>query len=291
MTIICVFLLVTIILIYCIFQCASYKKYGDFFAPLDDKKYSYKKFLPGCLGIVEMLKLSGKGRYLTKLNQKLVMLYGSRYISYYTKVHWATKILYLFLGLILGTLFCLLDASSYLMLLIIPVSGVGLFFLVDHNLDNQYKERKFLLEKDFPNFVSKLILLVNAGLNTRQAIERIVADSNKSAPLYKELQCVISDIKAGALEYEAYMDFAERCKIKQITNFVSILQQNMKLGGSQMLFELKRMGTECWEMRKNVAKQLGETASSKLMIPISIMFLAVVLICVAPVILEFRSVF
>jgi tight adherence protein C len=192
---------------------------------------------------------------------------------------------------ILGALFCLLDASEYMALIIIPITSLGLFFLVDNNLDNQYKQRIFELERDFPNFISKLILLVNAGLNVRQAIERIVADSNKNAPLYKELYCVISDIQAGAIEYEAYMDFAERCKIKQITNFVSIVQQNMKLGGNQMLFELKRMGTECWEMRKNVAKQMGEKASSKLMIPLSIMFLAVVLICVAPVILEFRSVF
>jgi tight adherence protein C len=291
MVIICLVVVTVVVLVYGVFQCLSYRKYYDFFVPLDNKTYSYKKFLPGCLGIVEMLKLSGAGRYRTKLNQKLVMLYGSRNISYYTKVHWSVKILYLFLGVILGSLFCILDASDYLMLLVIPLSGIGLFFLVDYNLDNQYKERKFKLERDFPNFISKLILLVNAGLNIRQAIERIVADSNKTDPLYKELQTVISDIKAGELEYEAYMDFSERCKIKQITNFVSIIQQNMKLGGNQMLFELKRMGTECWEMRKNTAKQLGEKASSKLMIPLSIMFLAIILICVAPVILEFRSAF
>lgn len=291
MTTICGIVLVITIFVYGYFQCISYKKYIDFFAPLDNKTYSYKKFLPGCLGIVEILKLSGAGRYQTRLNQKLVMIYGSRYISYYTKVHWSTKILYLFLGVIIGTLFCLLDSSDYLMLLVIPFAGMGLFFLVDNNLDNQYKERKFQLERDFPNFISKLILLVNAGLNVRQAIDRIVSDNDKSAPLYKELQCVVLDVQAGSLEYEAYMDFSERCKIKQITNFVSIIQQNMKLGGNQMLFELKRMGTECWEMRKNVAKQLGEKASSKLMIPLSIMFLAVVLICVAPVILEFRSAF
>jgi len=282
-------ILILTILIYCIFQCLSYKKYGDFFEPLDNKKYSYKRFLPGCLYIVEMLQLSGAGRYQTKLNQKLVMLHGSRNLSYYSKVHWSVKIFYSFLGVILGSLICMLEGSNYLMLILIPLSGIGMFFLVDNDLDNQYKKRRFQLERDFPNFVSKLILLVNAGLNVRQAIERIVADSDKSVPLYKELHCVISDIKAGVLEHEAYMDFSERCKIKQITNFVSIIQQNMKLGGNQMLFELKRMATECWEMRKNVAKQLGEKASSKLMLPLSIMFLAIVLICVAPVILEFRS--
>ena len=38
--------LVITILIYCVFQGLSYKKYIDFFAPLDDKSYSYKNFFP-----------------------------------------------------------------------------------------------------------------------------------------------------------------------------------------------------------------------------------------------------
>ena len=40
-----------------------------------------------------------------------------------------------------------------------------------------------------------------------------------------------------------------------------------------MLYELKRLGVECWDMRKNMARQMGETASSKLMLPLMIMFL------------------
>ena len=56
-----------------------------------------------------------------------------------------------------------------------------------------------------------------------------------------------------------------------------------------MLYELKRMGTECWEMRKLNAKQLGETASSKLMLPLCMMFLAVILICMAPALLQLKG--
>lgn len=291
MQVICITILVILLLIYGICQGLNIKKYKDFFLPLDKKEYSYKAFLSGCLGIVETLKLTGAGRYQVRLSQKIVMLHGSRYVAYYSKVHWSVKIFYLFLGLILGTLFCLFGNVDYSTLLIIPVVGIGFFFLADKSLDDQYKERKFRLEKDFPDFMSKLVLLVNAGLNIRQAIERIITEARKDAPLYQELQCVITDIQAGVSENEAYADFAERCKIKQITNFVSILQQNMKLGGNQMLYELRRMGTECWEMRKNIAKQLGETASSKLMIPLVIMLLAVILICVAPVVLELRGAF
>jgi tight adherence protein C len=277
--------------VYGAFQGLNTRRYRDFFSPLDQKEYSYKALLPGCLGIVEAIKLSGAGRYQTRLSQKIVMLHGSRYLTYYTKVHWAAKVFHLILGLVLSSFFCLAGEADVNTLFIIPGAGIGMFFLADKNLEEQYRKRKFKLERDFPDFVSKLVLLVNAGLNVRQAIERIVCEVRTDEPLYQELHSVILDIQAGVPESEAYSDFAERCKIKQITNFVSVLQQNAKLGGSQMLFELRRMGTECWEMRKNIAKQLGETASSKLMIPLAIMFLAVVLICVAPVILELGRVF
>lgn len=284
-------LLMIFLLIFAICHGVYSKRFGEFFEPLDSRTYSFKAFLPGCLGIVDTLKLSGKGRYQAKLNQKLVMLYGNRHITYYTRVHWSVKIFHLFLGLIIGSLICFAGNIGFSALLVIPASGIGLFFLADKNLDDLYRERKFRFERDFPGFLSKLVLLLNAGLNVRQAIERIASENNKDSPLYQELKTVILDIQSGMLEYEAYSGFSERCRIKQLTNFVSIIQQNMKLGGNQLIFELKRMGTECWEMRKNVAKHLGEKASSKLMLPLAIMFLAIVLICVAPVILELGSAF
>ncbi len=286
MVYICGAILLLNIMIYAIFQGLYSKKCHGFFDALNDKDYSYKAFLPGCLGIVEALKLSGGGKYQTQLNQKLVMLHGSKYIAYYTKVHWSSKVFHMFLGITISSIFCMIGEFEYRALILIPISAMGMFFLADQSIDNQYKKRKFQLERDFPGFLSKLVLLINAGLNVRQAIERITEEGNCNSALYQELRVVMVDINAGELEYEAYAAFAERCKVKQITNFVSILRQNMKLGGGQMLFELKRMSTECWEMRKNTARQLGETASSKLMLPLAIMLLAVILICVAPVIVE-----
>lgn len=291
MQVISLIILVITLLIYGIFQYLFLKQYYDYFDALDQKEYSFKAFLPGCLGIVDTLKLTGAGRYQTLINQKIVMLYGSRYLTYFNRVHWAIKIFYLLLGILLTSFFCFFGKVEGLSLFVIPAAGIGFFLLADKTLDDRYKERKSKLERDFPDFMSKLVLLVNAGLNIRQAIERIAYEARKNTPLYQELQYVISDIQAGVSENEAYAGFAERCRIKQITNFVSIIRQNMRLGGNQMVFELRRMGTECWEMRKNNAKQLGETASSKLMLPLAIMFIAIVLICVAPVILELRSVF
>ncbi|NMA64696.1 MAG: type II secretion system F family protein, partial [Clostridiaceae bacterium] len=278
-------------ILYVIFQVKGTKTYKDFFSPLDEKEYSYKSFLYGALAIIELLNIKGQGQYQAKLNQKIAMVYGKRKLSYYSKVHLSVKIFYIFLGIILSSLLCLLAKADFTGLIIILASGTGFFFLADKSLQDQYSKRKFQLERDFPHFLSKLILLMNAGLNIRQAISRIASDTTVNTQLYSELRAVITDIEAGLSENEAYSAFAERCKLKQISNFVSILQQNIKLGGNQILFELRRMNTECWEMRKNTARQLGETASSKLMFPLSIMLLAIIIICVAPVIIELGSVF
>ena len=58
-----------------------------------------------------------------------------------------------------------------------------------------------------------------------------------------------------------------------------------------MLYQLKRLGVECWDMRKNVARQMGEAASSKLMLPLMIMFIAIIMICMMPALMELGNAF
>lgn len=274
---------------YGLLQVLGTQRYKELLEPLDNKEFSVKPFLPGGLLVVDWLRLDRPGRYQVWIRQKIVMLHGSRYASYYIHIHWACKILYLVLGVGIASIMGFLGEAGSDWIPFIPGFGVLLFFMADKNLEDQYRKKRLSIERDFPDFISKLVLLVNAGLPVRLAIERIVGDGGKDTVLYREFATALNDIKAGIAEQEAYSDFAERCKVKEITNFVSILLQNMKLGGGQMLFELKRMGTECWDMRKNTARQLGETASSKLMFPLAIMFIAIVMICTVPAVMIFRG--
>ncbi len=291
MGMILVFLLIGLLTmgIYGMLQIISSGRYREYLSPLDKKLYPMKNLLSGGLLMVDLLRLDKPSRYQVWIRQKIVMLHGSRYSAFYIKIHWGMKVLYLFLGIAIASIMGFLAESGTDWIPVIPGLGILLFFLADKTLDDQYKEKKLSIERDFPDFISKLILLVNAGLHVRQAIERIVMDCGKDTTLYRELATALTDIKAGVSESEAYNDFSERCKIKEITNFVSILLQNIKLGGGQMLFELRKMGTECWEMRKNTARQLGETASSKLMLPLAIIFIAIVMICAVPAVMIFRG--
>lgn len=103
-------------------------KYAEVLAQLDKKQYFFKPFLAGGLYIADRLDIKGSGRYFNWLHQKIVMLYGNRYAAYYMKIHWASKILYLFMGIFLAGMFGFLSgASGTEWLIIVPGAGIGLF--------------------------------------------------------------------------------------------------------------------------------------------------------------------
>ncbi len=52
---------------------------------------------------------------------------------------------------------------------------------------------------------------------------------------------------------------------------------------------LRLQANECWLMRKNTAQRLGEEASTKLLLPMMLMLIAILLIVAAPAILALRN--
>ena len=103
------------------------------------------------------------------------------------------------------------------------------------------------------------------------------------------MRYALMDIKAGRPEAVAYEEFARRCRVKEVTKFVSVVVMNLRRGGSEVVPVLKAQGDECWEMRKSAARQMGEEASTKILIPMMIMFLGIVLIVATPAVLSMTS--
>jgi tight adherence protein C len=123
-----------------------------------------------------------------------------------------------------------------------------------------------------------------------RAWEKISADNRKDRPLYNELAAVISDIRAGKPEIKAYEDFAKRCRSQEVTRFISVIIQNMKKGNSELVSILRVMANECWETRKNITRKLGEEASTKMILPLMLMFGAILLIVATPAVLALQGI-
>lgn len=282
-----IFIVVTGIIL--ILLMLSTKKYKEYTEPLDSNEYKLKSFIPMGLLIIDGIKYGYGSKYDRKLLTKIIEIYGAKYSHYYLQIHWANKLSYVLLTMFFLSLFGLSSKPDigYGCFALIVLVAVAVF--TDNELNEKVKKRRISMQLDFPDFLNKLILLINAGMTVPRAWEKIVTDNKKQSILYEELSLAIADIRAGKSEVSAYEDFAKRCRIPEITKFVSVVLQNIKKGNSEMVSILRFQASECWEMRKRTAKRLGEEASTKLLMPMMIMFVAILLIVTVPAILAMRG--
>lgn len=295
-----VFLLV--LLFSCKTKAGNY--YEEYLEYVNKKEYSFKDMLPAgfyfndsriLYKFMPNNLLAMLNKYNMKVNAKITEIYGAEYSEFYVQLHNANKfvvsvVLAVIFGLLSFVMGATADSSNAFIFLIISIVCLACMpLLLDKNLDKKIDERRTKIKLEFPEFVNKLTLLVNAGMTISTAWEKVVEDNKKEGPLYEELKRSAAEINAGKPEAVAYEDFGKRCKVKEIVKFVSVIVLNLKKGGSEVVPTLKIQGDECWEMRKAEAKRLGEEASSKIMLPLMMMFIGVILIVATPAMLSFSQ--
>ena len=133
----------------------------------------------------------------------------------------------------------------------------------------------------FLRCLSKLTLLVNSGMVLRDAWKRVSVTGDRA--LYQEMQNTSLEIENGIMETDAYRNFAERCNVKEIRKFASLIIQNLKKGNEELAYFLKDLSDEMWEVKKNEVKQKGEKANSRLLLPMMLIFIGILIMILVPV--------
>lgn len=279
-------------------------KYDEYMEYVDKEEYGLKDFIPlGLLKvestwtekIMPMQLKTILASHNNQVYQKVLELHGPKDVEFYYYIHsgyrLAAAILASAMAAIMGMIMSVQgDTSNGALLSVIAIAAnFAVPFLVDTSLKESIEKRRRSIQMEFPEFVNKLTLLVNAGMTISKAWEKIINENKKEHILYDEMRYSLMEIKAGKPEAVAYEEFARRCRVKEVTKFVSVIVMNLKRGGSEVVPVLKAQGNECWEMRKNAARQLGEEASTKILIPLMIMFMGIVLIVSTPAVLSMTS--
>ena len=276
-------------------------EYEDIVASLDEKEFKTKNFLPAGLFLTErvtptrLLPASLREllrRHDAQITNRLFELHGVKDRDFYVAIHqaerWVLALLVAMFLALFGLISCVNGDSSNALLFAAasPIALLVMPFLIDRDLTEKVERRRESIQLEFPEFVNKLILLVNAGTTIPKAWAKIVAEEKKDSPLYRELRLCMAEIQAGKSEAAAYEEFARRCKRKEIIKFVSVIILNLRKGGSEVIPTLRAQADECWEARKAAARRLGETASSKLLAPMAIMLLGIIMIVALPAVLS-----
>lgn len=132
-----------------------------------------------------------------------------------------------------------------------------------------------------PQVLSKLTLLVNSGMVLRDAWKKVSITGERT--LYLEMQNTNLEMENGVMEIDAYRNFAERCNVKEVRKFTSLIIQNLNKGNEELAYFMKDLSDEMWEVKKNEVKQKGEKANSQLLLPMMMIFIGILLIIMVPI--------
>jgi len=150
------------------------------------------------------------------------------------------------------------------------------------DLKKKVEERRYLLKRGLPDFISRLVLLVEAGMTLSRGFEIAARNVEKNSPLFYEISKTCNEMNNGVTESQAYEQLAVRCRIIEVARFSSMLIQNLRKGNSELASLLRMVSSECWNARKAHAKKRGEEAAAKMLIPVSLLLIAVLIVTAGP---------
>jgi len=181
--------------------------------------------------------------------------------------------------------------------LMVFIAFVAIFALwkgMDQDLDKKNEERKELLLIQYSEIVSKLQVLLSAGLTIRGSLERmsneylyLLQNGGKKKAAYEELVLSMKKLKDGMDEADCYRYFGERCSLICYRKLTSLLIQNMRKGNKGLLLALESESKLAFEERKMAVKRKGEEAGTKLIFPMMIMLFIVMILIMIPAYMSF----
>ncbi len=168
-----------------------------------------------------------------------------------------------------------------------------LYALDKQNIAKLAEEKQRQMRRDYPEIVSKLALLLGAGMNVKRAWRKIVEDyqvkgQGKKRYAYEEMRLTCREMESGIMESESYERFGRRCGLQEYIRLGALLSQNLRKGTKGLNELLQMEAAQAFEERKARAKRLGEEAGTKLLAPMFLMLAVVLVIVVVPAFLSIQ---
>jgi len=231
-------------------------------------------------GVIDLFRINiygDRGQKRMKILREIMPLDEVAFYYYTTLASQITYILTVVPLALLASAF----SEDYTIAVIGILLAIVLAFYMDYDADSKVEKRRSELLSDFPHMLSQMVLLINAGMPLRDTLKKV--SEGKEECLYQEINIMLSDINNGMSEFEALKAFSDRCNILEIKKFTTTILQNLEKGSSELGSILAEMSGTIWLERSNKVRRMGEAASSKLMIPIMIIFIGILLMVIVPI--------
>ena len=174
-----------------------------------------------------------------------------------------------------------------LFLLILPFIS----YQKDAEIHQRILQRREELLDSYPEFISQLILYMEAGMSVSGALFRLQLEGqkrDKKGYLYEELAYVCRQMKNGLPEKEGYELLAIRCNLANYRKLTNLLLQHIQKGSNTILDNLRKEAAKAVEEKKGRIQKKGEEMGTKLLFPMMIMLLIVMIFIMVPALFSFQ---
>ena len=218
---------------------------------------------------------------------------GKANAQIYARYLLASLVSWLFVGVLLACIATAAALALELEAVQILVFGIVAFalpalagYLPYDALRTKADKRQEGIDLDFPNVLSKMTLLVTAGMSLTRAIENTA--SSGDTLMYRELRLAVREIDQGATVAAAFTRMQCRCENRFLDRLVSVVTKSYTAGNVNLAEDLREINADCWLEKKHSARRMTESIQNKLFIPTMLMFVGILIVIVVPAMAGFN---
>ncbi len=170
-------------------------------------------------------------------------------------------------------------------LLLGVAAAVAVIPAVRSETDGREKKLEEEMIRDYPDIVSKFVLLVNAGMTCKGAWEKICMDYKAGGVrryAYEEMVRSARELDFGGSEGAVYEEFGRRCNVAAYRKFGTLLANNLRRGSRDLTALLEHEAQEAFAGRVENVKRRAAEAATKLLLPMFGMLCLVFAIIIVP---------
>ncbi len=143
------------------------------------------------------------------------------------------------------------------------------------------------IDEELPNFINKIVLYMSAGLVLSTALKKVIEEKSKEKSyFYQQLNKIQekANLTNSSIVPEI-RNFALRCENRQMLRTIGVIEDNLNKG-TELVSVLKEESKLLWFYRKKNAEEKGKIIETKLNMPIALQLLVLIIITVAPAMLD-----
>jgi len=191
-------------------------------------------------------------------------------------------------GVGVGLAYAALLGKSVLYPILVGLLGAAVPYL---ELSGREHERRRLASNGLPHAVDLIALALSAGLDFPAAVRQLVEKSSRpDDPLIEEFGLLLQTLELGKTRQEALSEFAARLPTESVREFVfAIIQAEER--GNPLGRVLSIQAEVSRQHRSQRAEEAAARASVKILGPLVLMFAAILLLMVTPMVFELSQSF